>query len=209
MKSQLVIAFLFIGCVFGSFFKPDIDAKLGDLSSFNLDDQPQLAYKAKLVNRYLNGTITPSMESILIVDPVNKVYYSEDPISSFYFFGNVSYFVIPPYVCQMFPDINYDLVNSQFSGLYHSTDLDVNNIVSHQNLKMYNGIIDFTYLPNAVSVTLDDKGRFLSMVWSGPADSAQLFDNVLMSTYSIYKSAKIGSTGWATLPNLPAACFQS
>ncbi|BCS83574.1 hypothetical protein QLL95_gp0549 [Cotonvirus japonicus] len=208
MQYQFVFAFLFIGCAFSSFLRPDITTSLGDLSSFDLDDQPRLAYKAKLVNRYLNGTITPSMESILIVDPVNEIYYSQDPISSFYFFGNVSYFVIPPYVCQQFPDINYNLVNEQFSGIFHSTTLRVNNVVTNQNLKIYNGIIDFTYLPNAVSVILDDKGRFLSMVWSGPANTSQLFDNVLESTYSMYKYAEIGSSSWATLPNLPDACFQ-
>ena len=94
---------------------------------------PSLAYKTKLTDRYLNGTIVGPVDATLIVDTVNHVFYSADPFYSFYFFGNLSYYVIPPYVCVPFANLNYGNVTQEFSGLYQSDVLHANNVLLIKN----------------------------------------------------------------------------
>lgn len=192
--SPVIVVFLFLAASSSA-----LRVEIGNMSSFDLAAQPQMAYKAHLKNIYLNGTITPTMEAILIFDPSGEAFYYSDPTSSYYFLSQGSYYVVGGYYCEVIPDTYYGNVTQEFSGLFLTGSIE-------GWWPMYNGIIEFTFLPNAVSILLSNKGLLKSMVFSGPPDSEELFMDILTSSYAVYDHSKLGCKDWAVIPPLPPSC---
>lgn len=186
---------------------PHVSFSLGDLSSFDLDEQLNLAYKAKLKNIYYNGTITETMEAIVIVSPNDKVFYYADPTTAFYFTNYGSYVVVPPYYCESIPYSYYKDIVKAFLGIDQSGVMNVYYFLRKETFYNYYGIILLTFLPNGVSITVNEDGIWQSLAFYGPSyDFQELYGNITQSTYSIYEYAPVGSYEWTNIPSLPSYC---